>query len=282
MLSEVIEPLQRFLNRAWSRLVDFPMLTTSPVSEPTVSYSAQTLIPQVVYQTWETLQLGRRHYSSRSKFISLNPEFRFEVFDRNCRDAYMQERWGHHVIYDVYTRALFGPMKADIFRYCILFDRGGYYFDISKGLSIPIRELVSPESSELLTVEGNEWPSDLGSLHPNVLNVTEGKLLLQWGFGAIQGHELFGEMIRLISNNYVDFEGRTFDNPKDAILRLTGPIAFTKALESLLEAKPHSRLHVISQPDFWSHGIYSLKGSGARHSTVPSYTSVRNAALFSG
>ena len=52
-------------------------------------------------------------------------------------EDYMKNNWKNNSIYEVFKNSLVGPLKTDIFRYCILYERGGYYFDISRGCKIP-------------------------------------------------------------------------------------------------------------------------------------------------
>lgn len=46
-------------------------------------------------------------------------------------------------------------MKAAIFRYCILFQNGGYYFDINKGCDCNITDPHPADAHELITYENN-------------------------------------------------------------------------------------------------------------------------------
>ena len=61
----------------------------------------------------------------------------------------MQERWGSHPIGDLYQRAQFGVMQADLFRYCMIHDRGGFYLDINKILIVPLRTLLHQGSGTI-------------------------------------------------------------------------------------------------------------------------------------
>ena len=65
----------------------------------------------------------------------------------------MRDNWQKNNIYEIYQKAKFGQIKADIFRYCILYDRGGYYFDISKGCKMPLTELHHKDTEALLCNE---------------------------------------------------------------------------------------------------------------------------------
>ena len=66
----------------------------------------------------------------------------------------MQERWWNHPIGDLYQRAQFGVIQADLFRYWVIHDLGGFYLDINKILIVPLRSLLHQGCDELISFEG--------------------------------------------------------------------------------------------------------------------------------
>ena len=179
----------------------------------------------------------------------------------------MKHRWGNHSIYKIYTRANFGPMRADIFRYCKLYDTGGFYFDISKGLSRPIDEVYGGVSDFFLCLEGNTLESD--ELDMSKLGLPQ-KLFLPWGMGFSARHELLANMIDRVVDDYSKYKNRVFSEPKKAILEFTGPIAFSRSAYAYFDRHPHLTRHLLGV-DFDGTGIYSMRGSGYRHLAFPSY-----------
>jgi mannosyltransferase OCH1-like enzyme len=158
-------------------------------------------IPPTVIQTWEDRLFGKNHLKEMAKFRDLNPELSFELWDRDQRESYLRERWGAHPIFDIYQRSLFGPMKADIFRYCLMADRGGFYFDISKGCTVPLRKLYGPETEALITNEPHVSPLACpASVAPHLKHPD--KLMLQWGFGFTPGHPIPLQTIANICAEY--------------------------------------------------------------------------------
>lgn len=226
-------------------------------------------IPATVYQTWETRQLTRRLHRSVAGFRGLNPELSFRLYDAQARDAYMKARWGHRDVLEIYTNARFGPLKADIFRYCILFDYGGFYFDISKGVSRPLRNFVSPDSTEMLSFEGSashrKCPIEIRDKLKN-----PDHFAAQWGFGFAPGHRILELQIERIENTRDTYENKRFANPKSAVLEFSGPISFTESVWAYL-AERDSRVINQTGIDFDGAGIYSLPGSAGRYRQSPSY-----------
>ena len=83
-------------------------------------------------------------------------------------------------IYQIFKNSLIGPLKSDIFRYCILYDQGGYYFDISRGCDVPLTKLHDKNTSFILTYEDTDC-----YIPPNNQKIFNLKRpfnhMLQWG-----------------------------------------------------------------------------------------------------
>lgn len=230
---------------------------------------SEAVIPRKVYQTWETRFIGKTHYKQIKEFQDINPDFDFILFDKKNRDLYMQDYWGSHLISEIYNNAQFGPMKADIFRYCILYERGGVYFDISKGCSVPLKTLLAANLDGLLSFESGQ-SSYLPSLECMKSIQHPEKLCLQWGMGFKKGHIILEKMISNICDYYPFYKGRVFESPKSAILQFTGPGMFTKSVRDVASLNGLGNINQAGI-DFNGHGIFEMKGAWARYSQVPPY-----------
>lgn len=237
-------------------------------------------IPPAVYQTWVNDEVGKTHAREIAKFRDLNPELSFTLFTHPQRDAYMREHWGSHPIHSIYQRLTFGASQADVFRYCILFERGGYYFDISKGVAVPLVSLHPRTASALIAYESHKCQdSPAPSIadwftHPN-------NFVLQWGFGFEKGHSILRCMIDNICANAEQYAGKVIEVPKIGIVMLTGTAMFTAALR---DAVAQGNVGEVTQAgvDFNGQGIFEMPGSQVRYLTVPAYDHVRNAVILKG
>jgi mannosyltransferase OCH1-like enzyme len=252
-------------------IIDLPFL---PIGDQKSRNAPIQKIPPIVYQTWERNTFGRRHRKSILGFREANSDLDFVLFDRAARDNYIEEAWGDSIISKIYFQSNFGALKADIFRYCILLDRGGYYFDISKGLDTKLTTLHKPTDVGVIAFESN--PSSLQGptsvAHPK-------NLVVQWGLGFESNHPILKNHIERIEGTYGEFFGKAFPHPKQAILEFTGPIAFTKTVHAY--AKNHGMDHIAQLGiDFLGHGIFSLRGSGSRYAVSPSYALAQNERIL--
>ena len=227
------------------------------------------LIPKSVYQTWENKLVGKNHFKSIQDFISINDDLSFFYLDREERDIYMKEYWGHHEISEIYRHSKFGQIKADIFRYCILAERGGYYFDISKGCKAKLSTIHKPDDTALITFE-DTYCGILPELKNLNYFIQPYKYIQQWGFGFTQNHPFLLRTIDNISRAYPFFRGKIFHTPKEAILSFTGPGMFTKSVREVVN-EGFSNPICQNGINFDWQGVFIMPGSHARYLTHPDY-----------
>ena len=88
-----------------------------------------TRIPCDIYQTWYTKNLPVKMKNRVELLKKQNPEFKFHLFDDNdCRE-FIKEHFRPDVLY-AFDSLIPGAYKADLWRYCVLFIKGGIYLDI--------------------------------------------------------------------------------------------------------------------------------------------------------
>ena len=150
-------------------------------------------------------------------------------------------------------------MKADIFRYCIVWERGGYYFDFNKGCTVPLTSLHAADSEGLVSYESTPemlFPDPhLARTMSNPFN-----LVLQWGFGFRAGHQFLQDVIDRIVEIEPFFRGRVFAEPKKALLTMSAPGVFTDVFRRYV-AEHGSDGITEAGVDFNGAGVFRLPGS---------------------
>ncbi len=233
-------------------------------------------IPNIVYQTWISRSISWRLAKEIEKFRKNNKDHSFLIFTDKERDEYMKEYWIHHEIYEIYSNSIFNPSKADIWRYCILFERGGFYFDIKSGCDVPLSELKHSNGA-LISYEPF-YTQILPSI--NYLNkLEEFNLILNWGLGFQKNHPLLKMLIDNICKYSIYFRNKNFPYPKAAILSFTGPGMLTKTYREYIENK--NEIIKINGINFFGKGLYEMKGAKYRFKDNISYGDFRNSIILS-
>jgi len=254
---------------------EFPLVSLGD-SIPTARYP-YSHIPPFVHQTWSSDRFGKTHAQQLMNFRKMNPELTFLLYDDAQMYAYMDANWRSHKIYDIFRNARYAQVATDIFRYCLIYEQGGFYFDVSKGLSEPICSFLQPQSTGLITYEHRIWPTVPPSAECAAAPYRD-NIVAQYGFGFAKGHPLLGAVIERICEAYPSYKGRVFAKPKDAILSFTGPEMFTAALRDY-RSRRHDESLVQAGVDFNGETIWKLKGAYVRFFSAPSYKHARRDAI---
>jgi mannosyltransferase OCH1-like enzyme len=121
------------------------------LSYPTKSHY-NNIIPLNIFQTWHTKQLPPMMLKTTEFIKQSNQEFNYMLFDDNdCRE-FIKTNFNSDVL-NAFDTLIPGAYKADLWRYCVLYIKGGIYLDIKY---MPINGF------KLITLTENEhWVLDM-------------------------------------------------------------------------------------------------------------------------
>lgn len=86
-------------------------------------------IPNNIFQTWQDKKLPPLMYLAIQNIKKLNPRFKYYLFDDDeCREFIKNNFYIDFL--NAYDNLIPGAYKADLWRYCILYKKGGIYLDV--------------------------------------------------------------------------------------------------------------------------------------------------------
>jgi mannosyltransferase OCH1-like enzyme len=243
-----------------------------------ITPASEQAIPRIIYSTIGKKSIRRAHFDAINEFRDTNPEYKFVIFDDSEAHDYIASKFRGEKILDLFERSTFGPMRADILRVALMLFEGGVYIDISKRLKKPLMQTIPPSASFVFAHENNEIPSHYGiKTDPKVL-VDHRKLIVQWCMMSCPNNPIFETMIESIERDSMEYEGKSFKNPKQAILELTATYQFTKAVWKHLTNERN--VWHYAGIDFQENEYVLIKGSFSRNPLRPHYASISNKAIL--
>jgi len=255
---------------------EFPLETLH--DRAAIDAASASAIPAQCFQTAEVRRFGRRHHAALQELRALNPELHFLLFDAHQRDRYMAEHWGDQPIGALYRRARFGAMRADIFRYCVVFERGGFYLDINKLVVAPLLTFLGAEDRGLICFENN-WCQLPAPPQAAQRLQHSSRYVVQWGFGFAPRHPILEAMINNICSYAPSYMGTSFAEPSEAIRSLTGPGLFTQTVRHYFE---HNVGAEICQAGIdFNQSLRSPAGKQVMYLQRPHYKDARDERIFS-
>src|SRR5690606_28709023 len=114
-------------------------------------------IPKVIYQTFRTHKLPWITRFHIKRFLKRNSDYRYEFYDDQKIESFFQQEFDN-ATYMAYKKLNIGAAKADMFRYAILYKKGGIYLDIDSSINGKLTNFILETDHAVLTRERN---------HPN-------------------------------------------------------------------------------------------------------------------
>ena len=220
-------------------------------------------ISTTVYQTWVSNKFNKNHYIQLIKFREINPQLNFKFYNQKQMDMYMKKNWQKHKIFKIYNKVNFGPLQTDIFRYCILYDMGGYYFDIDKMCLAPLVSLHPNNASALITHEPYYHKRETNLKVKKILKSSNYNLC-QWGFGFKKKHIILKMLIDKICEKFENYNNYRFKTFIKGATKFTGPALFTNVIRNFIKSKKDKNLFFI-KTNFNGFGVFRIKGSHWRY-----------------
>ena len=206
------------------------------------------MIPRTIHQTypsrfdtggWPAILLENLDH-----IRSLNPGWSHQVHNDEGISRFIQHHYGQEVL-RAYNRInpCYGPARADLFRYLLLYALGGVYLDIKGGITRPLDQVLRPGDDYLISQWRNRPgdPFEEWGLHPELSHVPGGEFQ-QWFIIASPRHPFLKAVIRRVLANIEAYRPETHGTGHIGVLRVTGPLAYTLAITPLLPACSHRRI----------------------------------------
>ena len=169
------------------------------------------MIPRAIFQTHKTQAYVDNKIKIKKAQESWKKydDFTYHFYDDEECERFMREEFEGDV-YDAYIKCPLAVMKADLWRYCIIYKYGGIYADM---------DTVAIQSP-------HEWVS--GKDHSQLILTPENEVhFCQWVFAAPKGSLVLKEIIDLSVRKILKAE--TFDHDH-FVHEFTGPGVFSSGI----------------------------------------------------
>lgn len=198
-------------------------------------------IPKTIMQTYSSKEnLTPEMYNNIASWKKTNPDWNYEIFyDEDCR-YFLKENFNTNVL-EAFNKINSGAGKADLFRYCYLYIKGGVYVDMDNIPLVPLNSLIQ-ETDEFLSV--------LSLLYRGVYSQYNGKsFAIHQSFIVSEPKHKFLDMaIKLCTYNIINrvrFGGH--EHPAQQthqLIRITGPKLLADAINMVLGKKINSTFNI--------------------------------------
>jgi inositol phosphorylceramide mannosyltransferase catalytic subunit len=204
-------------------------------------FAAAASIPKIIHQTYPTQQLPPELQRNVDQIKATNPGWEYRFYDDGDIEEFIRSNYGDTIYrYYKWINPNYGAARADLFRYLLLYKVGGIYLDIKSAAGNKLDDVIRPDDVYLLS----QWKNRMGEaeqgrgLDADLQHVPGGDFQ-QWHIVAAPGHPFLRAVLDNVLNNIDVYNPGLHGTGKKAVLRLTGPIAYTLAIYPLLHKHKH-------------------------------------------
>lgn len=176
------------------------------------SYTVRRFIPNNIFQTHQS----QEYIDSNKKLVSAqnswkqHSNYNYYFYDNEACDKFMKEEFSN--IYHIYKNLDKPVMKADMWRYCIIYKYGGIYADADTVCKVKDLDNIFNKDTQLVGVPEN-------NVH-----------MCNWIFASQKGSSILKSVIDLIVERSVEKnQGVHYIHYK------TGPGVYTSGIENWLK-----------------------------------------------
>lgn len=243
------------------RIPNIPSVTSDFRLHDVNKDASKVEIPRVfhfMYGLWDDTEMPQSFKENIGRWTEANTYYRTEVWNKDRLENLIDEKYPH--LHDVYHSLARNVQRADFGRYLIVYDQGGWYFDLDavsgrKNLGDLMVEHLNPRLvlfTELIMSE--ETAQQVGQHEPIRNGVPEdsGPRMANYAFGACKKHPFMSQLLETSTRRIV--KNPTIHRDYD-VLYTTGPDCLTHAYYKFQEEHPDMAVvNYESSRDYVSHG----------------------------
>jgi len=235
-------------------------------------------IPKIIHQTFQTRSVPPEIEKNIRGIRELNPQWTYRLYDDEDIVDFIGSSYGPRMLnYFKRIDPRYGAARADFFRYLLMYRCGGVYLDIKSRPTIRLDSILHPDDCYILSRWRNKEgePFQGWGFYPRLGDLPEGEFQ-QWHIVASPGHPFLEAVIAGVLRNIDEYDPFRHGVGKFGVLALTGPVAYTRAINPIMHRHPHR----VADSDTELGFEYSIYGTRTGHTRIfPSHYRDVNAPI---
>lgn len=137
---------------------DYTLRKTVFYTPRSVDITEKHGVPFILHEFWHSSRMPYHMSNVVKRHAEMNPEFDVYVYSEKEAVSFMKEHFDKDVL-DAYYSFKPSAYRSDLFRYCVLYIKGGVYIDTKMDFVVPFKELIKDSTPIILRTEV-KWCGD--------------------------------------------------------------------------------------------------------------------------
>lgn len=204
------------------------------------------MIPKTFHQTYSKYaDLPEELQENIHRIRQKNPGWSHQFYSNEDCKEFIFEEYGADVLssYEM-INPLYRAARADLFRYLLVYKTGGCYIDIKSTVTQDLTSSLS-ESDQFILSKWRNKPGEKfegwGIYEDEGIDEYQ-----QWHIIAMPGHPYLAAVIEEVLKNIRSYNPFSCGVGALGVLRMTGPIVYTKAIQRAFDPSLHREVDIES------------------------------------
>lgn len=185
---------------------------------------------------------------------ALNPNWEHKVWRNKEIETFILQHYGEKMLqcYHLIDPS-YGAIKADLFRYLLMYKEGGVYIDLKCLFSRPLDELIREDDRYILSHWDNgkgESHEGWGQLFPELAHIERGEYIMSF-IVSEGGHPFVRNILVSCVKNISKYNPYRTDVGFGGTMKLTGPIVYTLGIREIIERRPNISFRQVDAIPEW-------------------------------
>lgn len=238
-------------------------------------------IPRLIHQTYKSkTDLEEKLLDNIKRIKQMNPSWSYTLYDDEDIRDFIQGEYGPE-IWQYYERIerSYGAARADLFRYLLMYKRGGVYLDIKSSFTQPLDEVLSDSDLYILSpwdnLPGQEYEG-FGML-PELTFLPRGEYI-QWAIICAPGHPFLRAVLIQVFKNIDHYEPFSCGVGLYGVIKTTGPVAYSHAIEPVRQQLDKGKYRLLNWPGEvgLQYSIYHQQGAYAHKKALKANYNIKH------
>jgi hypothetical protein len=211
---------------------------------PSIRFSRKFSIPKIIHQVF----IASQNYSTElpetldrhiQSIRAMNQNWQYTLWRNKDVHDFIYDHYGFDIL-EMYLKInpLYAAARADLFRYLCVYKLGGVYLDLKSSTRVPL-DTILEDGDEFVT---SQWNNNMAWSHAELEHIVGGEYQ-QWFIISAPGNPFLESVINEVLYKITNYSRELDGVGRLGVLRITGPIVYTLAVQKLINKFPLRIIH---------------------------------------
>lgn len=210
-------------------------------------------IPKIIHQIYlqGEANIPENIKESIQELRSKNPDWDYKLYDDSIILEFIQKHYDQAML-DLYLsiNPCYAAARSDLFRYLLLYQKGGVYLDLKSSCTQPFNSILTAEDEFIICGWENEKGQQYeGYGRSKYLKHLEHGEYQQWNIIAKEKSPFLKSVIDEVTNRLRHYSPLKYHVGRKGVLNTTGPIPYSIAIEKLIKNQKNSYRYIRFSQD---------------------------------